>query len=523
MTVTSKIKEGACTVQHLPDHEIVIIGAGIAGLGMAVALQEAGFDDFVIFERASDIGGVWRDNRYPGVAVDIPSQAYQFPYFLKPDWSRMYPRGEEVKAYLDDFVEHFGLRRHLRLEHPVTSRTWNEDNHVWELVVGGRVVTARWVISAIGNFVLPRTPALEGVGDFGGTVLQSMCWDESYDVRGKRIAVIGTGASSVQIVPEIADQAAYVDVYQRTPIWVVPKVDPPIHPAVQRLFRRHPVIQAKFGERLRALIEWLLIGGVLKYEQPSTRRAVHAVTWLLREIFYRRQVPDRLLRARLTPNYGFGCKRPSLSSRYLKAFCQPHVDLICDPIDRITATGVRTSDGIDRPVDAIVLATGFHMAYEPDLYRAEPVRGRNGFDLAECFGTERARSYEGVSIPGLPNHLFIYGPYGGTGGTYHDVVRMASMHIIRVIREARRRGATSAEVTTEAAERWTAGMRERAAHALFPHNNCHIANSYYFDRNGDVTFLRPTSVAEAIAAQEQFPFDDYTFSAVATPAPVVVA
>jgi len=495
-----------------PQFDVVIIGAGIAGLGTAVMLKEHGYTDFVVLERAADIGGVWRDNQYPGVAVDIPSHAYQFSYFLRPDWSRMYPLGAEVKAYLDDFVQHFRLRPHLRLNSAVTRRDWDEETHCWRLTVGDRVITTRWVISAVGNFLMPRSPTIAGLADFAGTVLYSQRWDPTCDLTGQRVAIVGTGASAVQIVPAIAERVAHLDVYQRTPIWIVPKLDPPIPATLQRVFRRFPSAQHALGRTLRAAMEWLLIGGVLNYERAATRRTVHALTWLLREVFYRRCVRDRSLRQRLTPTYGFGCKRPSLSSTYLRAFNEPHVELVCDPIDRVTAAGVQTVDGIDRPVDVLVLATGFHMAHEPEPYRANPVVGSDGFDLAECFARQRSRSYEGVSIPGLPNHLFVYGPYGGTGGTYHDVVEMAGRHIVRVLDEAHRRNATRVEVSEAAADRWTATMRERASRTLFTHNGCQTANSYYFDRNGDLTFLRLEGFADALAAQDTFPLDDYEFS-----------
>lgn len=492
--------------------ECIIIGAGIAGLGMAAMLKAHWYTNFVILERAGDIGGVWRDNQYPGVAVDIPSHAYQFSYFPRADWSRMYPRGAEVKAYLEDFTQHFGLRPHLRLNNAVTRRDWDEATQCWQLTVGDRVITARWVISAVGNFLMPRSPTILGLADFAGSIVYSQRWDDTCDLDGKRVAIVGTGASAVQIVPAIADSVAHLDVYQRTPIWIVPKLDPPIPATLQRIFRRFPSVQQALGRTLRALMEWLLIGGVLNYERTATRRTVHVLTWLLREVFYRRCVRDRGLRQRLTPAYGFGCKRPSLSSTYLRAFNEPHVDLVCDPIERVTPNGVRTVDGVDRPVDVLVLATGFHMAHEPEPYRAYPVIGRDGFDLAECFAHQRSRSYEGVSIPGFPNHLFVYGPYGGTGGTYHDVVEMAGRHIIRVLDEARRRNATSVEVSESAADRWTATMRDRAAHTLFNNNGCHTANSYYFDRNGDLTFLRLQGFADALADQDTFPLDDYEFT-----------
>lgn len=498
--------------EDAPAFEFVVIGAGIAGLGIAVALKSHGYTDFVVLERAGDIGGVWRDNRYPGVAVDIPSYAYQFSYFPRANWSRMYPRGAEVKAYLDDYVEHFGLRRHLRLDSAVTRREWNEATHCWHLTVGDHVITTRWVISAVGNFLMARSPAIKGLADFGGSIVYSQRWDANRDLTGQRVAIVGTGASAVQIVPAISDRVAHLDVYQRTPIWIVPKLDPPIPATLQRAFRRFPGVEKALGQTLRGLMEWLLIGGVLNYERKATRHAVHILTWLLREVFYRRCVRDRGLRQRLTPAYGFGCKRPSLSSTYLRAFNEPHIDLVCDAIDGVTATGVRTVDGVDRPVDVIVLATGFHMAHEPEPYQGEPVLGRDGFDLAECFAHQRARSYEGVSIPGLPNHLFVYGPYGGTGGTYHDVVEMASRHIIRVVDEARRRDATRVEVFESAADRWTATMRARASQTLFNKNGCETANSYYFDRNGDLTFLRLEGFADALAAQDTFPIDDYDFT-----------
>src|SRR6185437_8906699 len=307
-----------------PQFDVVIIGAGIAGLGTAVMLKEHGYADFVVLERAADIGGVWRDNQYPGVAVDIPSHAYQFSYFLRPDWSRMYPLGAEVKAYLDDFVQHFRLRPHLRLNSAVTRRDWDEETHCWRLTVGDRVITTRWVISAVGNFLMPRSPTIAGLADFAGTVLYSQRWDPTCDLTGQRVALVGTGPSAVQIVPAIAERVAHLDVSQPTPIWIVPKLDPPIPATLQRVFRRFPSAQHALGRTLRAAMEWLLIGGVLNYERAATRRTVHALTWLLREVFYRRCVRDRSLRQRLTPTYGFGCKRPSLSSTYLRAFNEPH-------------------------------------------------------------------------------------------------------------------------------------------------------------------------------------------------------
>ncbi len=495
-----------------PDHEIVVIGAGLSGVGMGVKLLEHGFRDFVILERADALGGVWRDNTYPGISVDIPSQAYQFDYFPKPDWSRAYADGAEVKQYVEEMADHFGLRPYIKLNRHVTERRWNEDHEWWELDVSGRCITTRWVISAIGSFGMPKQPEIPGLEDFAGKLLRSAAWDHDYDTAGKRLAVIGTGASAVQIIPTLAPSVAQMDVYQRTPIWVLPKPNPSIGPRVQRLFRRRPAVQRAVQRGLTAYMEWFLIKGVLGYDQPSHRRVVRALTWLLSEVSYRRQVPDAGLRQKLLPGYGLGCKRPGFTNTYLRALGRPNVELVTDPIEHVTKTGIRTRNGRERDVDAIVLATGFHMAYEPELYRREPVRGRGGFDLATFYAENRAQSYEGVSITGLPNHVFMYGPYGGSGGTWHEVIRASSAHAIRLISEAKRRGATTVEVRRSAMERWTDMAVELMGRSLFLNNNCGPSRSYFIDRNGHVPFLRPTSAADALEAQRTFPFADYRFT-----------
>jgi cation diffusion facilitator CzcD-associated flavoprotein CzcO len=495
-----------------PDHEIAVIGAGLSGVGAGVFLRKHGFEDFVILERASELGGVWRDNTYPGVGVDIPSIVYQFDFHPKTDWTRLFARGAEVKAYIEDVADHFAVRPHIRFDSHVRSRRWCEDRSCWELEVDGTVLTARWVISAIGNFVMPKDPRIPHLEDFGGTLLRSTAWDHRFQHAGKRIAVVGTGASAVQIVPAIAPVVAHLEVFQRTPIWVVPKIDPMLGPRVHALFGRVPRVQRALQRRLTLAFEGLFIKGVINYRRPRVRRTVERITWLLRNVFYRRCVPDPELRRRLTPQYGFGCKRPSLSSTYLRAFNRPNVSLVTERIERVTEDGIRTVDGIDHPVDAIVLATGFVQAHEPDLYLIEPVLGRDGFDLAKFYAENRAMSYEGVTLPGLPNHVFIYGPYGGTGGTWHEIIRFSTMHAIRLMTEARRCGATSVEVRPEAAERYTEYARAHAEQTLLMHNSCGSANSYYFDRNGDTPFFRPSTAAEALAAHTSFPLEDYRWT-----------
>ncbi len=492
-----------------PDHEIAIIGAGLGGIGMAIALRRAGFEDFIVLERAADIGGTWRDNTYPGIAVDIPAQAYQFSYELKPDWSRVFARGAEVKAYIDQCADRHDVRRFVRCNSEVLARTWDEDAHLWRLRLPHGELTARFVISAIGAFVNPKPPEVPGVEEFEGPILRSAAWDHTVDLAGKRAAIIGTGASAVQIIPKIARRVARLDVYQRTPIWVGPKADWRTPRAVKRAFHRYPRAQQAVRGGMTRAVEAGLVGLVVHHGEFGW--ITRAGGWLGRNVWYR-QVRDPDVRRRLTPGYEIGCKRPSVSNHYLRTFNRPNVELVSDPIERVERSAVRTVDGSERPVDVLVLATGFRMATDPENYRLNPVRGRDGFDLATFYSENRVRSYESVSLPGLPNHFMIFGPYGWTGGTWHVLVETAAHHITRVIAAASQRGATAVEVKREAAERWTRFAVERLSRSLWHTGSCAAANSYYFDHHGDTPFLRPTSSAQAWRAARTFPLDDYTFS-----------
>jgi cation diffusion facilitator CzcD-associated flavoprotein CzcO len=491
-----------------PDHEVAIIGAGLSGLGMGAALLRAGIDDFVILERAGDVGGTWRDNTYPGIGVDIPTFAYQFSYELKPDWSRVFAKGEEVKSYIDDYVVKYDLGKHLRFHSEVMARTWDEEHDLWRLKVNGGETTARFVISAIGAFVDPKPCELPGLDDFGGEIIHSARWDHDVDLNGKRVAIVGTGASAVQIIPSIARDVAQLDVYQRTPIWVGPKFDPKIPSWIKTLFRRVPVTQRITRAVASAIVEFILIFLVVNY-----RRVKFAQGWIenSNKRFLKQSVKDPELRRKLTPDYGMGCKRPSVSNHYLRTFNRDNVELITEPIERVTTGGIHTLDGEERPVDVLVLATGFRMASDPENYRRTPVRGRNGFDLATHYAENRLKSYEGVSMPELPNHFMIFGPYGWTGASWHVLVETAARHITRVIHECRKRGATQVEVTREATDRFFALVEERMSHSLWFSSNCATANSYYFDHHGDVPFLRPTSGRQAHRASRTFPLEDYSY------------
>jgi len=493
-----------------PDHTVVVIGAGLSGIGMGIALQRAGLDDYLILERAGDIGGTWRDNTYPGVAVDIPAQCYQFSFALNPDWSRVFAPGAEVKAYIDRVAADHDLRRHIRFDTEVTERVWDEVDHLWRLHTSAGVVTARFVVSAIGPFVDPKPVDIPGADDFAGPVLRSSHWDHTVDLRGKRVAIVGTGASAVQIIPEIAPILAHLDVYQRTPIWVGPKPDPATPAFLRGTFRKIPAVQSGVRKLAVRNVERLLIDLTVNYRRLAL--AGRSAEGLGRELWYR-QVRDPQTRRKLTPRYSLGCKRPAVSNTYLRTFNRANVELVTDSIERITGTGVRTIDGVDRDVDVLVLATGFRLASDPENFRRTPVRGRDGFDLATAYVDNRLASYEGISMPGLPNHFMMFGPYGWIGGTWHQLVEIASAHIVRVIGEANRRAATAVEIRADATAEWTQRMRARMDDSLFLTGNCATANSYYFDHHGDVPYLRPTSSAQAVDAARTFPLDDYEYRA----------
>ena len=430
---------------------------------------------------------------------------------MNPDWSKAFAEGAEVKAYVDHCADKYGIRAHVRLRMEVSERTWDADAQLWRLRVNDEEVTARFVVSAIGAFVEPKPVEIPGVEDFEGKTIHSARWDHDYDFAGKRVAVIGTGASSVQIVPKLARVAGRLHVFQRTPIWVGPQLDPRTPPRLKSLYRRFPAIQNLARIGFTAVSDFALTTIVIHHRRlPFVAKGLAA---FLRHVWYRAQVPDPELRRKLTPTYGFACKRPSWSHGYLRAFTRDNVELVTDPIDRITATGLVTASGEQRDVDVLVLATGFRMSSDPENFRRTPVRGRDGFDLATSLAENRLACFESTSMPGLPNHFMVFGPYGFVGGSWFTLVETTATHVVRVIEEARRRGAVEAEVSQEATDRWTADMRARMAKSLWNHNNCGSANSYYFDQHGDASYLRPTSASQARWASRSFSLDAYRFSA----------
>lgn len=496
-------------------HEVIVVGAGFSGIGAAIKLKRDGIDDLVILEQRDDIGGVWYANTYPGVAVDITSFTYSFGFEPNPRWSRVFARGHELKSYADHCVDRYDLRRHLRLRTEVSSATWDEHEQRWHLRCGdGTVMTSRFVIMAMGGLTRARKPDIPGLDRFEGSVMHTAQWDHTVDLTDRRVGVIGTGASALQLIPEIAPIVEHLDVYQRTPIWVFPKPDLPLGRRVHGLFERIPAIQRALRLITDGATEVGMVAAVVHNRQlPALVRAGEAVS----RLHLRAQVRDRVLREKLRPAYGLGCKRPSFSNTYWKSLTRPNVELRTAGIEEITATGIRTRDGHKQHLDALVLATGFSVLEKGSL-PAFPVHGIGGDELGEFWNRHRYQAFEGTSVPGFPNMWMVLAPYAFTGGSWFGMIDYQTTHALRVINEIRRRDATSATVSRRANDRFFDQVQRRQRNTVFFNNNCATSNSYYFDEHGDAPFVRPSTTWEANWRAKRFDLDVYDFTTATTAA-----
>ncbi|WP_203217388.1 flavin-containing monooxygenase [Nocardia arthritidis] len=489
------------------DTPILVVGAGFSGLGVGVKLAEAGYH-FRIAERTDDIGGTWRDNTYPGVAVDITSFNYSFSWAPNPRWSRVYAPGGELKAYADRLASEYGLRDRIVFGAEITELRFDEQAHRWRFrIADGRVGRARFVITAVGGLTQPKPPDIPELATFAGKTMHTARWDHDYDLTGRRVGVIGTGATAVQLVPAIADRVAHLEVFQRTPIWVVPKFDAPIPIPLRQLFERLPATQSTVRLTTGALTEMVMVVGATYERQfPLLRKTIEALCRMHLHV----QVPDPALRRRLTPAYDFLCKRPTFSNQYLRAFTRPDVDLVTEPIERIVEHGIRTRDGMLHPIDTLILATGFKV-FELGNTPPFPIYGTGGVELGRFWHEHRYQAYEGVTVPRFPNLFAILAPYSLTGPSYFAMIEASTAHILRLLREADRRSATYVEIRQGPHDAYFADILRRQRNTVFLAANCAAANSYYFDRHGDAPMLRPASGPEMWWRARHFPLKHYRF------------
>ena len=473
------------TAATAADFPIVIIGAGFAGIGMAIQLKKAGIRSFRIFERASEIGGTWRDNTYPGAACDVPSHLYSFSFEPNPDWSRTYSPSAEIQAYLLRCVEKHGLRAHLELDTAIEDARFDERDGTWTLrTSAGETVRARAVVAGVGGLVDPKLPDIPGLATFAGKTMHTARWDHDYDLAGKRVAVIGTGASAIQVVPAVAPIVAKLSVFQRTPAWVVPKMDGDIAPSARERFRRFPVLMKLVRFGIFAFTEW--IGPRIFLDWPWLKRRAERLSLEHLDAC----VKDPALKAKLRPTYQFGCKRVLISDDYWPAFERPNVELVTEGIREIRPHAVVTNDGREHPVDAIVLATGFALNIGTPPF---PVHGRAGRSLAEAWAPG-AVAYKGVTVSGFPNWFIMMGPNTGPGHT--SVLVYTEVQIGYALQAIRRMIADPAvkfvDVRQDVQDAYNAGIQGRMKYMAWS-SGC---SSWYLSPNGENHSLFPGLASE---------------------------
>ena len=462
-----------------PDFPVAILGTGFAGLGIAIRLKEQGEHDFVILERAGDVGGTWRDNTYPGCQCDIPSHLYSFSFAPNPDWSRLFPTQPELWDYLRGCADRYGLREHIRFDHEVQQATWDEDFGFWRIRIPHGEITARVIISGQGGLSEPQLPAIPGIETFAGAMFHSAQWDHDHDLKGKRVAVIGTGASSIQFIPKIQPEVSRLTLFQRTPPWIMPHPDRPIRGWEKQLFRRLPVTQRLFRAGIYAFFESRVFPFTRKPELMKVGEKI-----ALRHMA--KQIPgDPELRAKLTPGYRMGCKRILMSNTYYRALAEPNAEVVTDPIAEIGPDFVRTAGGTRHQVDTIILGTGFYVA---DMPFTAWVTGRGGRTMAEVFdGSPQA--YLGTAVAGFPNLFLMTGPNTGLG--HNSIVYMLESqfsYILDALRTMQERNAGVIEVRPEAQRRYNDKLQKAMKNTVWTTGGC---ASWYIDRNGLNTTLWP--------------------------------
>ncbi len=450
--------------------DIAIIGSGFSGLGMAIRLKQAGRHDFLVFERAGEVGGTWEANTYPGCACDVPSHLYSYSFAPNPDWPETYSRQPEIWEYLRRCADVFGVRDHLRLNCEVRSATWLEGERRWALETTDGEVRARVVVAGMGPFAEPRVPELPGLERFEGAAFHSARWDHDFDPTGKRIASIGTGASAIQYVPAIQPQVERLHVFQRTPPWVLPHTTRPISRLERRLYRRVPALQRLARGGIYAGREVLVLGFV---KRPPLMKVVER----LARRHMASQIDDPALRERVTPDYTIGCKRILPSNRWYEALVQPNVELVTDGVAEVRARSIVDRAGIEREVDAIVFGTGFRVA---DVPAADRVRGRGGQLLSDLWrGSPRA--HLGSTVAGFPNLFFLLGPNTGLGhSSMVYMIESQIAHVLRALELMDERAADTIEVRPEAQERFNTALERRLERTVW---NAGCA-SWYLDETG---------------------------------------
>jgi cation diffusion facilitator CzcD-associated flavoprotein CzcO len=456
---------------------VAIIGSGFGGLGAAIRLKQQGVEDFVIFERATDVGGTWRDNTYPGCACDVESHLYSFSFAPNPDWSRSFSHQPEIWDYLKRCARDFDLLPHIRFRHEVREAAWDEAAQHWRIETSQGSYTASMLVMASGALSEPAMPRIPGLENFRGKTFHSARWDHDYDLTNRRVAVIGTGASAVQFVPEIQPLVARLHLFQRTPPWILPRRDRALGARERQLFRRFPAAQRAERAAIYLFRELFLL--------PFRHLRLAGLVERMARRHLERSVPDPSLRAKLVPGYAIGCKRVLISNDYLPSLTRPNVEVVTEGIAEVRAHSILDRTGVERFVDAIILGTGFRVTDQPF---AKHIRGRDGRTLSEVWGGS-PQAYLGTTVAGFPNLFILLGPNTGLG--HNSVVFMIEAqieHVMAALDHAWRHGASAIEPRAEAQAAFAAAVQRRMEGTVWTAGGC---ASWYLDPTGRNSTLWP--------------------------------
>lgn len=458
--------------------QVLIVGSGFSGIGLGRALRQARMTDFAILERELEVGGVWQANTYPGCTCDVPSHLYSFSFAPNPDWSSTYSPQPEIRAYLQRCMDDFGLRPHLRTGVSVEGAHWDDDGHLWHVATSAGPWKAKVLVSAVGPLTEPKLPDVPGIDTFSGKIMHSARWDHDYDLTGKQIASIGTGASAIQYVPHLATVADRLYVFQRSAPWITPHDKRPISDAERARFRTRPWRQ-KLERGKVYLSKELLVLGMAK--QPKLMTVLEGVARKHLE----RQVADPALRRLLTPNFTLGCKRIVPSNTWYPALQQPDVELVPHALREIREDAVVGADGVERKVDAIIFGTGFHVT---DIPFADKVRGRDGRLLNDVWAGS-PKAYLGMSVPDFPNFFMFLGPNSGLGHSSMVFMIEAQIeHVKNAVNALIRSGATAIEVDRRAHNTYNAELDRKMAKTVWEVGGC---RTFYQDANGRNATIYP--------------------------------
>ena len=487
--------------------KIAIIGAGFSGLGAAVKLQQNGFDDFVILDRGSNFGGTWRDNTYPGAACDVPSHLYSYSFALNPSWSRSFSQQPEIHKYINGVADKYDLGSRTQWNTEVINTAWDEKAGHWVIDTDKGQWQAEFLIGGIGPLCEPKLPDVTGIESFTGEIFHSARWNHDYDLAGKRVAVIGTGASAIQIIPELAKKVGRLDVYQRTAPWVLPRADRPYSAKENWAFKNIPGFQRAVRASIYASHELVSFGLT---HQPN----VLAPAKIIGKQNIARGISDPALRAKVTPNWKVGCKRILLSNTYYPALNQSNVELVTDPIKEVTSSGIITADGVSREVDAIVIATGFHVTDSPTF---EHIIGKDGRSLAQVWEAEGMNAYKGSTVNGFPNMFLMVGPSTGLGHTSMVYMIESQLnYLVDYFKLSRQYGISRVEVRADAQHDYNETIQKNLKTSVWETGGC---ASWYKDKFGNITTLWPGFTFNYRRLTRKFDLAAYDTSTAAAIAP----